>query len=93
MPFAVCVCSRLHPEGGESQLSVHPQKLPPEVSLCGKMDMLDRMLVKLIAAGHKVAIPAPIFRQCATWGLEILNIRPSPLEVSVVVYMFKCCSL
>lgn len=53
----VCVCSRLHPEGGESQLSAHPQKLPPEVSLCGKMDVLDRMLVKLIAAGHKVGIP------------------------------------
>lgn len=57
MPCAVCVCSRLHPDGGESQLPVHPQKLPPEISLCGKMDVLDRMLVKLIAAGHKVGLP------------------------------------
>ncbi len=47
-------CSRLHPEGAESQLAVHPHGLPPEVSLCGKMEVLDRMLVKLIAAGHKV---------------------------------------
>ncbi|KAL3148844.1 hypothetical protein ABBQ32_001720 [Trebouxia sp. C0010 RCD-2024] len=48
--------SRLHPEGGESQLAAHPQRLPPEVSLCGKMEVLDRMLVKLIAAGHKVLL-------------------------------------
>ena len=57
MCVGVCVCSQLHPEGGESQLPAHPQKLPPEVSLCGKMDVLDRILVKLIAAGHKVGIP------------------------------------
>ncbi|KAL3133545.1 hypothetical protein ABBQ38_007396 [Trebouxia sp. C0009 RCD-2024] len=48
--------SRLHPAGGESQLAGHPQRLPPEVSLCGKMEVLDRMLVKLIAAGHKVLL-------------------------------------
>ncbi len=48
------LCSRLHPEGAESQLAAHPQGLPPEVSLCGKMEVLDRMLVKLVAAGHKV---------------------------------------
>ncbi len=47
--------SRLHPKGAESQLAAHPQGLPPEVSLCGKMEVLDRMLVKLVAAGHKVA--------------------------------------
>lgn len=48
--------SRLHPEGGESQLSVHPLGLPAEVSLCGKTEVLDRVLVKLIAAGHKVLL-------------------------------------
>ncbi|DBA74270.1 hypothetical protein WJX77_010300 [Trebouxia sp. C0004] len=48
--------SRLHPEGAESQLAAHPQGLPPEVSLCGKMEVLDRMLVKLVAAGHKVLL-------------------------------------
>ncbi|KAL0021938.1 hypothetical protein WJX79_009166 [Trebouxia sp. C0005] len=48
--------SRLHPQGAESQLAAHSQGLPPEVSLCGKMEVLDRMLVKLIAAGHKVLL-------------------------------------
>ena len=51
----LCLCSQLHPQGGESQLVVDPQGLPAEVSLCGKMEVLDRMLVKLIAAGHKVS--------------------------------------
>ena len=32
--------------------------MPPEVSLSGKMEVLDRMLVKLLAAGHKV-MPSP----------------------------------
>lgn len=49
-----CLRSRLHPEGAESCLKPHPQGLPPEITLCGKMEVLDRMLVKLIAAGHKV---------------------------------------
>ena len=54
---AMCTgCSRLHPDGAESQLPTHPQGLPAEVSLCGKMEVLDRILVKLIAAGHKVGI-------------------------------------
>ena len=31
-------------------------QMPPEVCLSGKMEVLDRMLVKLLAAGHKVSV-------------------------------------
>lgn len=54
MFLVCCLHSRLHPEGAESRLKPHPRGLPPEITLCGKMEVLDRMLVKLIAAGHKV---------------------------------------
>ena len=31
-------------------------KLSPLITLCGKMDMLDRMLLRLKAEGHKVGV-------------------------------------
>lgn len=86
-----CVCSRLHPEGGEALLPVHPQKLPPEVSLCGKMDVLDRMLVKLIAAGHKVGISGPhIAAMCnvGAWNPQ----HKTPVHMKSV-WFCMCCSL
>ena len=44
--------SRLHPPGGEHELRAHA--LPPALRLCGKLAVLDRLLLKLTAAGHKV---------------------------------------
>ena len=35
-------------------LMTDTSQLPPEVLLSGKMEVLDRILVKLIATGHKV---------------------------------------
>ena len=50
-PFACC-CSRLHQDGCEQSL---PRSNPTaEVQLCGKMQMLDRILVRLHQAKHKV---------------------------------------
>ncbi|KAI3433655.1 hypothetical protein D9Q98_003464 [Chlorella vulgaris] len=46
--------SRLHPEGSEAALP--PHSLPAEVRLCGKLELLDRVLVKLKAGGHKVLL-------------------------------------
>lgn len=46
--------SRLHVSGVESSLLQHP--LPAEVRLCGKMEILDRILLKLKATGHRVLI-------------------------------------
>ena len=46
-------CSRLHPEGVEARLPAHC--LPAEVRLCSKLELLDRMLVKLKAGGHRVS--------------------------------------
>ena len=43
--------SRLHPEGSESLLPPHP--LPASLRLCGKLAVLDSLLTKLTAAGHK----------------------------------------
>lgn len=54
LPFA---CSRLHAEGAETALPRHC--LPPEVRLCAKLELLDRLLVKLRAGGHKVGGWAP----------------------------------
>jgi hypothetical protein len=47
-------CSRLHIEGSEAALP--PHSLPAEVRLCGKLELLDRVLVKLKAGGHKVRL-------------------------------------
>ena len=47
--------SRLHPPGGEHELCAHA--LPPALRLCGKLAVLDRLLLKLTAAGHKVCCP------------------------------------
>ena len=44
--------SRLHPEFGEALLP--PCPLPPLVTLAGKMELLDRCLLKLHATNHKV---------------------------------------
>ena len=44
--------SRLHPPGSELLLPRH--SLPAEVRLCGKLELLDRILIKLRAGGHKV---------------------------------------
>lgn len=45
--------SRLHPEGAELLLPAH--SLPAEVRLCAKLELLDRVLPKLKAGGHKVS--------------------------------------
>ena len=50
----VCLCSRLHLEDALDMLPQHV--LPPEVRLCGKMEVLDRILLKLHTAGHKVRL-------------------------------------
>lgn len=55
LPFT---CSRLHAEGAETALP--PHCLPPEVRLCGKLELLDRLLVKLRAGGHKVSARGPV---------------------------------
>jgi SNF2 family DNA or RNA helicase len=44
----------LHAPGAESALPRHP--LPAEIRLCGKLELLDRLLVKLRAGGHKVLL-------------------------------------
>ncbi len=57
MPSFSLPCSKLHPPGGESLLdpaAEAPGGLPPVVTLCGKMDLLDRLLVRLHATKHKV---------------------------------------
>lgn len=53
--------SRLHPPHAEDGLLAGATgatgtgtSLPPLVSLCGKLEVLDRVLVKLAATGHKV---------------------------------------
>ncbi|KAK9844050.1 hypothetical protein WJX81_003008 [Elliptochloris bilobata] len=46
--------SRLHAPGGEHALGAHP--LPPALRVCGKLATLDRVLLKLTAAGQKVLI-------------------------------------
>jgi hypothetical protein len=46
--------SRLHQAGSEQDLPKHP--LPPELRLCSKMEVLDSMLLKLHASGHKVIL-------------------------------------
>lgn len=56
IPLRMCEllpCSRLHPDRAESLLNASV-KMPPEICLSGKMEVLDRMLVKLSATGHKV---------------------------------------
>ena len=47
-------CSRLHVAGAEEMLPLH--ETPPEVRLCGKMEVLDRILPKLLATSHKVCL-------------------------------------
>lgn len=45
--------SRLHVEGAENGLRVR-SGAPPEVALCGKLAVLDRVLACLKRAGHRV---------------------------------------
>ncbi|KAK2079294.1 hypothetical protein QBZ16_002985 [Prototheca wickerhamii] len=47
--------SRLHVEGAENRLHVR-SGAPPEVALCGKLAVLDRVLARLKRAGHRVLI-------------------------------------
>ena len=61
-------CSRLHPGGSEGLLPRHP--LPPEVRLCGKLEVLDRALVKLRAGGHRVLLFCTMTRL-----LDVLEVR------------------
>eukprot|EP00798_Chlamydomonas_sp_ICE-L_P010150 gene10150-8053_t len=51
-PFA----SRLHSVNGEAWLEPHPEGLPHVITLSGKMDVLDRLLLKLRTGGHKVLL-------------------------------------
>lgn len=53
LPTSPAPRSRLHAEGAEAALPPHP--LPAEVRLCGKLEVLDRILAKLHAGGHKVS--------------------------------------
>jgi SNF2 family DNA or RNA helicase len=46
--------SKLHPQGIEDVLPCHP--LPSEVRLCAKLEVLDRVLLKLKATGHRCLI-------------------------------------
>ena len=46
--------SRLHVLGAEHALSAHA--LPSALRLCGKLAVLDRLLLKLTASGHKVRL-------------------------------------
>jgi len=46
-------CSRLHVAGTEKMLPIH--EVPPEVRLCGKLEVLDRILPKLHATRHKAS--------------------------------------
>lgn len=46
--------SRLHPEGIEAMLP--PHELPADVRLCGKLDTLDKLLVRLHTGGHKCLV-------------------------------------
>lgn len=46
------VQSAFHVEGSEDLLPAHP--LPTAVRVCGKLALLDSILTKLLAAGHKV---------------------------------------
>jgi hypothetical protein len=46
--------ARLHPAGAEAALPPHP--LPSEVRLSGKLEVLDRCLLKLQAVGHRVLV-------------------------------------
>ncbi|KAK9908903.1 hypothetical protein WJX75_004497 [Coccomyxa subellipsoidea] len=46
--------SWLHPEGSEALLPPHP--LPAALRLCGKLAVLDSLLIKLCTAGHKVLV-------------------------------------
>ena len=45
--------SSYHPPHSELNLP-RPGDLPPTITLCGKMDVLDRLLIKLHQGGHKV---------------------------------------
>lgn len=54
LPHPSSTPSRLHPEGAEHLLP--PHSLPAEVRLCGKLELLDRVLFKLRAGGHKVGL-------------------------------------
>jgi superfamily II DNA or RNA helicase len=46
--------SKLHQNGVEAALPRHP--LPPEVRLCAKLEVLDRILLKLKVSGHRCLI-------------------------------------
>jgi len=46
--------SKLHQQGVEAALHRHP--LPSEVRLCAKLEVLDRILLKLKASGHRCLI-------------------------------------
>lgn len=48
--------SALHVSGAEASLPPHPAGLPPEVSLCAKVELLDRCLLRLRAGGHRVLL-------------------------------------
>ena len=51
--------SKLHPDRGEDLLPPAAHRhagLPPAVTLCGKMDLLDRLLTRLHATRHKVRV-------------------------------------
>lgn len=44
--------SSVHVDGSEDLLPEHP--MPAALRMCGKLAVLDSLLIKLLAAGHKV---------------------------------------
>lgn len=80
---AWCACSRLHPDGTEA-LITGGSLLPPEVLLSGKLEVLDRMLVKLMATGHKVCTLS-LSEACnqAALAAESAAAKPGPLHICI----------
>lgn len=62
--------SRLHVPGSEHALPQHA--LPHAMRLGGKLAVLDRLLVKLTTAGHKVLLPAHNVISCIHFHATVL---------------------
>lgn len=72
--------SRLHAPGAEHALSAHA--LPPALRLCGKLAVLDRLLLKLSASGHKVRLSSalksdmPVVAACSSCNVRLCGNMP-----------------
>lgn len=70
--------SRLHVEGSEQDLPQHP--LPPQLRLCSKMELLDRILLRLHAAKHKVHSLLQVFPVSKTCTQPVVASHNSALN-------------